>query len=344
VRQRRHNTPPQEDDWLEAFTTCLQHADSRPRTVAGYRDDLTRLWRWFQHTKGPQGRLEVLHASDLLHYRHHLLHVEPLQPATIHRRLQARRWYLNTREAPPPTAALLTSTLGTPMTILARLQVAGEDIAQEDLARISPLAYAHVIPHGTYHFERPLAVVTGARVKFRRHRARDSCSPNDWRHVGISNALQGYRIGLTPILCMENGHAGRRRQHLPLRDLPMYPSRHSPGGTHNGPERHEMSMKPAISRRTFLQKTTVATGALIIGFHLPALRKGAQAAVLGAEPVMLNAFLRIGGDGVTTVIVNKSEMGQGIYTALPMILAEELDADRSKVRFEAASFLRGAGG
>ena len=91
MHQRRHRIPPQGDDWLEAFTTSLRHADLRPRTVAGYRDDLTRFWRWFQQTKGPHAPLKTLHASDLLHYRHQLLHVEQLQPATINRRLQALR-------------------------------------------------------------------------------------------------------------------------------------------------------------------------------------------------------------------------------------------------------------
>jgi isoquinoline 1-oxidoreductase subunit beta len=54
---------------------------------------------------------------------------------------------------------------------------------------------------------------------------------------------------------------------------------------------------------------------------------------LGFAP---NAFIRIGRDDTVTVIVNHSEMGQGVYTALPMIVAEELDADWSKVRVEAA--------
>src|SRR5262245_4252134 len=91
MHQRRHQILPQGDDWLEAFTTSLRHADLRPRTVAGYRDDLTQFWRWFQHTHGPHASLQTLHASDLVHYRHQLLHVEQLQPATINRRLQALR-------------------------------------------------------------------------------------------------------------------------------------------------------------------------------------------------------------------------------------------------------------
>ena len=51
---------------------------------------------------------------------------------------------------------------------------------------------------------------------------------------------------------------------------------------------------------------------------------------------MPNAFVRIGTDERITVIVNHSEMGQGVYTSLPMLLAEELDADWSKVGFESA--------
>jgi len=62
--------------------------------------------------------------------------------------------------------------------------------------------------------------------------------------------------------------------------------------------------------------------------------------VQGAEPksliFALNPFVRIGTDDSVTVIVNHSEMGQGVYTALPMLVAEELDADWSKVSFEAA--------
>ena len=50
----------------------------------------------------------------------------------------------------------------------------------------------------------------------------------------------------------------------------------------------------------------------------------------------MNAFVRIGQDDTVTVIVNHSEMGQGPYTSVPMMVAEELDADWNKVRYEAA--------
>ena len=46
---------------------------------------------------------------------------------------------------------------------------------------------------------------------------------------------------------------------------------------------------------------------------------------------MLNAFVRIGSDETVTIIVNHSEMGQGVYTSLPMLVAEELECDWSKI-------------
>ena len=55
-----------------------------------------------------------------------------------------------------------------------------------------------------------------------------------------------------------------------------------------------------------------------------------------ATPFALNAFIAIGSDDVVTLIVNKSEMGQGVYTSLPMLIAEELECDWSKVRVESA--------
>jgi isoquinoline 1-oxidoreductase beta subunit len=51
---------------------------------------------------------------------------------------------------------------------------------------------------------------------------------------------------------------------------------------------------------------------------------------------MPNAFIRIGTDEIVTLIVNKSEMGQGVYTSLPMLVAEELEVDWSKIRIEPA--------
>jgi isoquinoline 1-oxidoreductase beta subunit len=91
-----------------------------------------------------------------------------------------------------------------------------------------------------------------------------------------------------------------------------------------------------MERRDFLKATVVASGGLLIGFHFPGISALATAQRSTANTFMPNAFVRIGIDDRVTVIVNHSEMGQGVYTSLPMLLAEELDADWSKVGFEAA--------
>jgi isoquinoline 1-oxidoreductase subunit beta len=90
-----------------------------------------------------------------------------------------------------------------------------------------------------------------------------------------------------------------------------------------------------IERREFLKVSIVASGGLLIGFQFPGVAKLASAQS-SATSFMPNAFVRIGTDERITVIVNHSEMGQGVYTSLPMLLADELDADWSKVGFEPA--------
>ena len=90
-----------------------------------------------------------------------------------------------------------------------------------------------------------------------------------------------------------------------------------------------------MQRREFLKFSLAASGGLLIGFHFP--EAGSQASAQeSVNSFMPNAFVRIGTDERVTVIVNHSEMGQGVYTSLPMLLAEELDADWSKVGFEPA--------
>ncbi|WP_276503222.1 xanthine dehydrogenase family protein molybdopterin-binding subunit [Terrimonas pollutisoli] len=92
-----------------------------------------------------------------------------------------------------------------------------------------------------------------------------------------------------------------------------------------------------ISRRKFIQTGAAAGGGLLLSFYLPAFGKGIKNAGIPAPTNFApNAFVRIGKDNIITVIVNHSEMGQGAYTSLPMIIADELDADWSKVKFEAA--------
>ena len=95
------------------------------------------------------------------------------------------------------------------------------------------------------------------------------------------------------------------------------------------------------SRRGFLKGTgAVAAAALTIGFEWAGSTRravaGAAAAPAGDPAFAPNAFLRIGADDSVTVIAKHVELGQGAYTGIATIVAEELDADWSKVRVESA--------
>ena len=94
-----------------------------------------------------------------------------------------------------------------------------------------------------------------------------------------------------------------------------------------------MNDERKIGRREFLKGGATLGGGLIIACHVPLLGSAWGAA---EEVFAPNAFLRIDSDAVVTIIVNKSEMGQGVYTSLPMLVAEELECDWQKVRIEAA--------
>src|SRR4051794_22157900 len=100
--------------------------------------------------------------------------------------------------------------------------------------------------------------------------------------------------------------------------------------------------QPELSRRSFLKRSAVVGGSLVVGFFVPApLRRFAFAQEppgAAAAPALppVNAFLRIGGDESVTVLLAHSEMGQGIWTTLPMMVNEELDADWSRFRVEHA--------
>jgi isoquinoline 1-oxidoreductase beta subunit len=87
---------------------------------------------------------------------------------------------------------------------------------------------------------------------------------------------------------------------------------------------------PGLERRSFLKLAGAAGFALGV---FP-LRSEAQPAA-GLKPFQQpSAFVRIARDGIVTVTVNRLEFGQGVHTGLPLVLAEELDADWSKVRSE----------
>ena len=91
-----------------------------------------------------------------------------------------------------------------------------------------------------------------------------------------------------------------------------------------------------LSRRGFIKAGAVATSGLVLGFFMPGANKFANAAAGPKATHAPNAFLRIAPDNSITVMVNRLEFGQGVHTALPMLMAEELDADWSQVRGELA--------
>jgi isoquinoline 1-oxidoreductase beta subunit len=96
----------------------------------------------------------------------------------------------------------------------------------------------------------------------------------------------------------------------------------------------QVSLAPDCeSRRDFLKATAAVGGGLLIGVVVPGASRDADAASTSFQP---NAFVRITPDNTVTVIVGLSEMGQGVLTAIPQLVAEELDADWTRVRFEQA--------
>jgi isoquinoline 1-oxidoreductase beta subunit len=96
-----------------------------------------------------------------------------------------------------------------------------------------------------------------------------------------------------------------------------------------------MTTSLSLDRRAFLKTGAAAGTGLLIGFHLPAFASSAEEQEK-KNPNPLNAWVHIAPDNHVSLILGKSEMGQGIMTALPMILAEELSLDWSKVKIEQA--------
>jgi len=97
-------------------------------------------------------------------------------------------------------------------------------------------------------------------------------------------------------------------------------------------------MRRELSRRTFLQTGAAVGGGLLLGFTLPPLSplSPLPPLVRNDGPFAPNAFIRIDRDGRVTLIMHKVEMGQGTYTSMPMLLAEELEVELSQVRLEHA--------
>ncbi|EJL93898.1 aerobic-type carbon monoxide dehydrogenase, large subunit CoxL/CutL-like protein, partial [Herbaspirillum sp. CF444] len=87
------------------------------------------------------------------------------------------------------------------------------------------------------------------------------------------------------------------------------------------------------TRRDFLKVTAVVGGGLTLGVSLPGAVSDAQAAGTLYTP---NAWVHIADDNTITLISARSEMGQGVYTSMPMLIAEELNVDIRKVKVEIA--------
>jgi len=87
----------------------------------------------------------------------------------------------------------------------------------------------------------------------------------------------------------------------------------------------------SLSRRAFLGTSAAAGAGLVIGFCLPSRGQGQIEGTFSP-----NAYLRIAPDGKVTIVVARTEMGQGVWTSLPMILAEELEADWKQITIEQA--------
>src|SRR6267378_2732463 len=123
-------------------------------------------------------------------------------------------------------------------------------------------------------------------------------------------------------------------QYLPLRHLSAHSGGHQARSA--GSCREWRLTMGLVSRREILFAGAAAGGGLLIGWHLDA-RAGPRAATKVAPPVFApNAFIRIGRDGRVTMIVGQVEMGQGVDTSMPMLLAEELEVGLDQVQVEHA--------
>ena len=89
------------------------------------------------------------------------------------------------------------------------------------------------------------------------------------------------------------------------------------------------------SRRDFCKNGALLGTSLVLGFYLPGCQKK-EIIPPASGPFKANAFIQIAPDESITFFINKSEMGQGVYTSLPMLIAEELEVEWQKIKVEAA--------
>src|ERR1700733_270056 len=95
-----------------------------------------------------------------------------------------------------------------------------------------------------------------------------------------------------------------------------------------------------VSRRSFLRASVIAGGGMMLAYYVEPLEKVLPAPQFGPPVTLLPAsFITIAPDGVITLIAKNPEIGQNIKVMLPMLIAEELDADWKAVKIEQADLI-----
>jgi CO/xanthine dehydrogenase Mo-binding subunit len=91
-------------------------------------------------------------------------------------------------------------------------------------------------------------------------------------------------------------------------------------------------MTPTLTRRRFIVTSAAVAGGLVIGVAVRELRRAHIGGSAASDA--LNAFVRVAPSGQVTLVMPKVEMGQGTYTSLPMLIAEELEVDVASVALQ----------
>ena len=99
----------------------------------------------------------------------------------------------------------------------------------------------------------------------------------------------------------------------------------------------EVTAATGVNRREFLKTSALASGGLVIACFVPAaLRRAVAQPAAAPALVNPNAFIHIASDNSVTILLKHSEMGQGVWTSIPMVITEELECDLANVRVEHA--------
>src|SRR5687768_16060514 len=176
--------------------------------------------------------------------------------------------------------------------------------------------------------------------RYRRHRAAGGVGRHGRAAVRVLPGRPAHVRGRAAQAHTEaNRHADRRRderQHLPLRDLHADPRRHQAGGGQAGSRAMTPLVVANVSRRRFLRGVSLSGLVLAVGY--PSLARAQDAKKYGADGMPNGwvdnplAFVSIAEDGTVTIVCHRSEMGQGVRTSMPMIVADELEAEWKRVR------------